>query len=530
MRVIVLHGRTRGQSNRMSATSTSKANTPSTGFTIRAAVLAAANIGALAMSFLLPLIIVRRLRPADFGLYKQVFQVLATMVAILGLHVSTSAYYFMPRHEEKKAQVAFNIILFYVGLGGLTSILFAMFPGIVSGIFKTADIRTLVPLIGLAVPLWLTSSVLDVIPVADKQVKLAAVFILSSQLLKTGLLVGSALVFGTVKSLLIAAITYGGLQCCVMAFYLWRRYGAFWRQFDKQLFKAQLANSLPYGFGALLFNLQDDLHNYMVSHYFDASVFAVYSVGCFDLPLLNVLLDSVGRILIPELARLEMAGNNQAVAEVWSSWVRRLALLFVPAYAYLLLMRREFIVALFTLQYSAAIPIFAINITTILLRVLITGPVLRAFSQYRYFRLRLCIFLLPANWVSIYVGIKIAGPVGAISAVVLVQLLDAAITLAAVGRAVSLSFRAAPVAAWIARIALASAAAGICAYLVRASLGQAGNLLVLAICACVFGLVYLALAFASGAVTRSERAELRSVFNRLYRSGYAKLGLLSAEG
>ena len=514
----------------MSDTRTREASPAGTGFTIRAAVLAVANIAALAMSFLLPLIIVRRLRPAEFGLYKQVFQVLATMVAILGLHVSTSAYYFMPRNAEKKAQVAFNIILFYVLLGALTSIVFAMFPGMVSGIFKTSDIRSLVPLIGLAVPLWLVSSLLDVVPVADKQVKLAAVFILSSQLLKTGLLVASAIVFGTVRSLLIAAIVYGGLQCGVMAFYLWRRYGAFWRQFDGQLFRAQLANSLPYGIGALLFNLQDDLHNYMVSHYFDASVFAIYSVGCFDLPLLNVLLDSVGRVLIPELARLEMAGNHEAVADVWSSWVRRLALLFVPAYAYLVLMRREFILALFTPQYSAAIPIFAINITTILLRVLITGPVLRAFSRYRYFRLRLCIFLLPASWLSIYGGIKIAGPMGAISAVVLVQLLDAAITLGAVSRAVNLSFRPARIGIWIARISLASAGAGICTYLVRASLREAGNLPALVICACVFGMVYGGLAFLSGAVTRSERAELRAVFNRLYRSGYSKLGLLSAEG
>jgi O-antigen/teichoic acid export membrane protein len=514
----------------MSATTTRQANPSSTGFTIRAAVLAAANIVALAMSFLLPLIIVRRLSPADFGLYKQVFQVLATMVGILGLHVSTSAYYFMPRHEEKKAQVAFNIILFYVGVGALTSIVFAMFPGIVSGIFKTGDIKALVPLIGLAVPLWLVSSLLDVVPVADKQVRLAAVFILSSQLLKTGLLVASVIVFGTVRSLLIAAVVFGGLQCCVMTFYLWRRYGEFWRQFDGQLFKAQLSNSLPYGAGALLFNLQDDLHNYMVSHYFDASVFAVYSVGCFDLPLLNVLLDSVGRVLIPELARLEMAGNNQAVAEVWSSWVRRLALLFVPSFGFLLLMRREFILALFTPQYSAAIPIFAINITTILLRVLITGPVLRAFSRYRYFRLRLCILLLPASWLSIYAGIKIAGPVGAITAVVLVQLLDAAITLAAVRRAVNFSFRPGPIAVWIARISVASAGAGICTYLVRASVSNAGNLTILVICAGVFGLAYGALAFLSGAVTRSERAELRVLFNRLYRSGYAKLGLLSAEG
>ena len=498
------------------------------GFTLRAATLAAANVIALVMSFLLPLIIVRKLSRADFGVYKQVFQVLATMVAILSLHVSTSAYYFMPREPDKKAQVVFNVIVFYAALGILISLTFALFPGIVSGIFKTGEIRGLVPLIGLAVPFWLVSTLLDVVPVADRQVKLAAIFILSSQLLKTGLLVVSAVVFGGVKAILIAAIVFGGLQCFVMFVYLQRHYGAFWRRLDVHLLKAQLANSLPYGLGALLFNLQDDLHNYMVGHYFDASVFAVYSVGCFDLPLLNVLLDSVGRILIPELARLELEGNYKAVAAVWLSWVRRLALLFVPAYAYLLLMRREFIVALFTSQYSAAIPIFAINISSILLRVLIAGPVLRAFTRFRYFRLRLCLFLFPLSWLSIYAGIKLAGTIGAISAVVLIQLLDSAITLGAIRRELGLSFRVRAISGWSLRVLIAAGGAASCTYLFKAALGDLGSLVCLVLCSAIFGLFYTGLAFVTGAVTGSERAELRAVFQRLYRSGYSRLGLMSA--
>jgi O-antigen/teichoic acid export membrane protein len=508
----------------------SRTSETNSGFTVRAATLAAANIIALAMSFLLPLIIVRRLSRTEFGVYKQVFQVLATMVAILSLHVSTSAYYFMPRQPEKKAQVAFNVIVFYVGLGALISITFALFPGLISGIFKTGEIRELVPLIGLAVPLWLVSTLLDVVTVADRQVKAAAVFIVSSQIVKTGLLVGSALVFGTVRSILIAAILYGGLQCIVMLLYLHRRYGAFWRHFDGELLKAQLANSLPYGLGALVFNLQDDLHNYMVAHYFDASAFAVYSIGCFDLPLLNVLLDSVGRILIPELARLELAGDYEAVATVWLDWVRRLALLFAPAYVFLFIMRREFIVTLFTSQYARAVPIFAINITSILLRVLITGPVLRAFSRFRYFRLNLCLLLLPLSWISIYAGIKVAGTIGAISAVVLIQVLDAAITLGAIHRALNLSFRVSATPGWVARILLASGGAGIITYLVNASVADLGNLARLAVTSAVFGLFYTVLAFLTGAVTGSERAELRALLQRLYRNGYSKLGLSSAGG
>src|SRR5215813_14618388 len=70
--------------------------------TKRAAMLAAARIVAFAMTIPLPLVLVRTLSQSEFGLYKQIFQILMTVLALAGLQVNMSVLYFLPRNPDKK--------------------------------------------------------------------------------------------------------------------------------------------------------------------------------------------------------------------------------------------------------------------------------------------------------------------------------------------------------------------------------------------------------------------------------------------
>ena len=54
---------------------------------IRAALLAAAKVVGFALALPMPLVLVRTLDQTEFGLYKQVFQILQTSLTLLGLHV-----------------------------------------------------------------------------------------------------------------------------------------------------------------------------------------------------------------------------------------------------------------------------------------------------------------------------------------------------------------------------------------------------------------------------------------------------------
>src|SRR5438105_2949797 len=174
------------------------------------------------------------------------------------------------------------------------------------------------------------------------------------------MMTGAAVLVGSVHAIVVAAVVQGALHCLIMFVYLHKRFGRFWGAFDWPLFKAQLANALPFGIGGLAYGMQADLHNYFVSHYFDPDQFAIYAVGCFQLPLLGMLFDSVTSVLLPEVARREAKADYQGIIAVWAAAVRKLALFFLPAYALLFVVRHEFITTLFTQTYAAASPIFAI--------------------------------------------------------------------------------------------------------------------------------------------------------------------------
>src|SRR5205085_2398162 len=135
---------------------------------------------ALALALVLPLLLVRKLSQRDFGLYKQSFQILSTMLSVLVLQMSASAYYFIPREPTKKGQIAFNVLLFYVAIGTVVVICFALFPHRITSLFQSNDLQPYVPLIGLAVLLWLIASNMEAVVIAHGGVRTASGFIAAS--------------------------------------------------------------------------------------------------------------------------------------------------------------------------------------------------------------------------------------------------------------------------------------------------------------------------------------------------------------
>lgn len=497
--------------------------------TKRAAWLAAARILAFAMTLPFPLVLVRTLSQSEFGLYKQVFQIMLTVLALAGLGVNMSVLYFLPRNPDKKPQIALNVLAFYAVLGSAVAVLFAVFPGVVTVVFKGDGLVPHMPLLGLAILLWLLATVLEVVAIADNDIRSASIFILVTQLTKSALMMLAAVLFGSVHAVVVAAVLQGVLQCAIMFGYLHKRFGRFWSAFDWPLFKAQLANALPFGIGGLAYATQGDLHNYFVSHYFDPDQFAIYAVGCFQLPLLGMLLDSVISVLLPEVARREAAADYQGIIELWAAAIRKLSLFFIPVYTLLFIVRHEFITVLFTKNYSAAAPIFAINLLNILLYICVPTSILRSFDKLKFLRLKLSLVMIPIGAVALYVGIHSAGLVGAITAVVIVQTLDLAILVLAIARRLQMSPRDLRRFAPILRTVAAASIAAAATFGVKLLVTGWSSFVALAVCSTVFVTVCLIAAFATGALSAAEKIEIRGTLLTFYRAGSKRLGLSTTE-
>lgn len=481
--------------------------------TARAFLLMFAKGTAYVLGFALPLLLVRRLSQHEFGLYKQVFLIVSTALTVLPLGFGLSAYYFLPRESgERRNAVIFNILCFHALVGGAAVLLLWARPSLLGSIFGSADLAAYAPLVGLVILLWMTSLFLEIAAIAGHEAKMASVFIIGAQLTKTSLLVAAAAAFGSIRSLLYAALAQGVIQNLVLLAYLCSRFPRFWRSANWRIMRAQLSYALPIGAAGLIFGVLIDMHNYIVSYRFGATAFAIYAIGCFSLPLVNVVGESFGTLLIPHISRLQKEGATREIIIVTAQTMRKLAFVYFPLYAFLIVAGREFITVLFTAQYLASWPIFVVHLTTVPFFVLITDPIMRAHAEHRFFLLKVRSVTVVLLFLALWFGTLRFGLVGAISIMVAFSLADRLVETAKAWSIIGVKWSDAVLLKDLGKVAVAALAAGAMTAVVRVFVVSQQPLIALMICGLAFAVFYAGLIWLLGIVSPEER---QSIGNRL---------------
>lgn len=488
------------------------AESPSTGssLTARTSWLIFAKSLAFVFGFALPLLLVRRLSQTEFGLYKQAFLVVGTAAGILPLGFSMSAFYFLPREREKRGAIVFNIMLFNSLVGGLAVLVLLVRPGLLGLIFNSSSLVPYAPHIGLLILFGIVSYFLEIGAIANQESRLSTIFIIAAQVTKVALLLTAVMIFGSIRALLYAAIIQGALQTTALLLYLRSRFGPFWREFDWSVTRAQLAYALPIGFAAILYIVLNDLHNYFVSYRFGPAAFALYAIGCFSLPLIGIIGESVGSVMIPHVSQLQKEGKTQEIIRVTAGAMRKLSAIYFPLYALLLVVGRELIAFLFTKQYLGSWPIFAINLTTLPFLILIADPIIRAHAEHRFFLLKVRAVTIVVLFAALWFGTRYFGLVGSISVMVCVHVVDRLIEAFKAWRVVGVTWRDIVLLKDVGKVGVATLAAGSLAAVVRLFAVGGQPFLVLVLCSIAFGCAYLAFMWLLAVPTTEEREALRN--------------------
>jgi glycosyltransferase involved in cell wall biosynthesis/O-antigen/teichoic acid export membrane protein/2-polyprenyl-3-methyl-5-hydroxy-6-metoxy-1,4-benzoquinol methylase len=485
--------------------------------TMRAGIYMMAKTAAFALGLALPLMLVRRLSQHDFGLYKQVFLIVGTALSILPLGVGMSAYYFLPRERERQGQIVFNIMLFYLFMSGAACLVFVLRPQLLGDFFHSQELAEYGPLIGVVILLWVVSSFLEIIAVARQEFKLASFFVIGSQLSKTLLLLASAILFTSLRALIYAATLQGVIQICILFVYLRSRYGAFWRSFRWSVMREQLAYALPLGVAAVIIGVKSDIHSYFVANQFDAATFAVYAIGCFQLPFISIISESVGSVMIPRVSYLQKYNRQREIIDLTAKMMRKLSAIYLPLYILLLLVGREFITVLFTPQYLASYPIFAINLTLIPLAIFTSAsdPVIRAYAEHRYFLLRARVVLLVLLVAALWYGTSRFGMIGVISIAIGMSLVERLVSLIKAGQILQVKRGDLRLLKDVGKVGLAATTAGAVTVILRATMSEANPFVILVLCSAAFTILYLAVVMSFNVLTVDERETINRQLSRV---------------
>ena len=477
------------------------------------ALLMSGRMVAFAATFFVPVVLARILSQAEFGTYKQLFLIYGTLYYVAQLGMAESLFYFLPSASRQGGRYVANAMLWLGAIGlGCFLVLDAAAPAVAAWLNNPA-LTSHIGSIGTFLWLMLASSVLEIAMVARGRYLLASTCYGVSDVLRALVFVLPALVFRRIDVLLAGAVVFAIVRLVATLVYLTRTFAADLRP-DTGAWRGQLRYTLPFGIATVMEICQANLHLYAVSYYVDAATFAIYAVGCLQIPIVDLIATSAGNVMMVRMGEVLRDGARSPATRlvIWRESSRHLALVLVPLVALLLVSAHALIVALFTTQYAAAAPIFMIWSLAILPAIFMTDAALRAHAQTRFLvvlnAIRLGVIAVCIPW-----SIATFGLAGAVVLTVVAAFLTKFLALMGVARV--LGVRTTALVPWtsLGSIVLGAAMAGVIAAGVLTALGGS-TLSALALTAAVFAGVYLALIWRLGVLTARERL---AIIERLHR-------------
>ena len=229
----------------------------------------------------------------------------------------------------------------------------------------------------------LMGSALEIVMVARKRFRWATVSYAASDVARGILLISFALMTRRLEWVLFAGLVFFAMRAAAFIWYLRSEFPGALR-FDTQLLKQQFMYTVPFSLYVLIDMVQQNYHQYAVSVYFDVATFAIYSVGCLQIPLADFLASPASNVMMVRMGEEIREGRRNHLLPIWHDTSRKLALVFIPTAALLIVNAHRIITLLFTDRYAASVPIFMLWSLTVISSIFQTDGVLRVFAETRF--------------------------------------------------------------------------------------------------------------------------------------------------
>ena len=345
---------------------------------VQSIILTAARAAGFLITFGIPLVLVRVFDQDGFGLYKQLFLIVGTAVPILNIGLYASIFYFVPRDPGDGQRYILQALGLLTLTGALAAVLLAVNAGWLANAFGAPSLRQYAPLLALCILLATPTEIFAAPAVVDRRPMLAAWMMTGSDIVRAVLIIGAALVIGTISSVLWATILSATFRGAWMLWYLRARTSLPPRPPSRIDLAAQLRYSLPFA-AAVVFEIGlARFHEYFVAANVSSAEFAVYAVGILQLPVLGMLVQSVVEVMLISSAAAYKSGDQASLRRVWHVSLQRLAVAIVPCWALAEVVAPELIALLFGADYTAAIPVFRLFTLSVLLWMIVDHGILRA--------------------------------------------------------------------------------------------------------------------------------------------------------
>lgn len=352
-----------------------------------------------------PIILVRIFTQTDYGLYQQALVIGTVLAALLGFNFAHNLFYFYPTAKDKNEQTKL-ISQTYFGLWGVGLLLLLVFILGRPLLFKYVESEFFKEIF-LFIPFFVIFTILnrsfDNIFVIEGKAKIAMYYYSINRFIRGFFVLGAALIFNTPMAVLWSLIIYLSIISLFLFSYLFYHYKISPFKWDKQLFRKQFKYALPFGLSGVVGAIGNYADKLIMTTFLPTKDFAIYSVGNFRLPFIELLYNSVGNVILPQISKYstEVDGKIKAY-QLWRKMILKNMIVTIPVIVFSMGYATEIITLLFGDQYEESANVFRILILMFTMQMFGFGYILRGFGITKP--------IFPANVVKMLVSIGLGIP------------------------------------------------------------------------------------------------------------------------
>jgi O-antigen/teichoic acid export membrane protein len=332
-----------------------------------------------AVVLLSPLLLVRILSVGEFGSYREFMLYVAFIGPLVTFGVARSLPYLLPKYPEQERIWVTQTVLFILATS--TIAITAIF--LLGNLIRTNTSFDFVTALQLYIFFSINLDFIELYWLGKKRTDYVLYYSSGRLLARTVVVIIAAFLSQDALTIVYSLVVLETLRCLIV---LW--YSNYRRWFTSKITRASLSRQasyfLPLGSGAIVETLNANAGSLFVSTMIGAEALAFYAIGMFATPVVDILRGAIADVIFPDIVEIRSADPKDALplwrrATVWYCFLLFPAAILFSYYA------DAIVTVLFTDQYAAAIPVFAVFALLIYLYCFDFHLPLRVQNANRYF-------------------------------------------------------------------------------------------------------------------------------------------------
>jgi len=360
------------------------------------------------------IVLARLFTQEDFGTYRQVLFIIGIIITLIEFSIPKSLLYFVPKSQNQQDKEAFisQSYLLLTFLGVLSSIILYINSQYIAEKFNNLLLSDLLKYYSpVIVFLVMSQNFFSSMLISLDKYKYASYSYVFVGMPNIICVLISAYLGLTLQKILILSVFVIAAQYLVLHILTYKLSINLFHLPNLKRIQAQLKYILPLGFTIISGLISVQLDKFVISLYFTAATFAIYSVGAMQIPFIGNLFEGVNAAILPKITEYHINNNKTDIELLCRRAIRKISLIALPIFCFLFFFAHNFIALLYTEKFSAAVPVFRIYLFSIFLKISLCGIIILGTGKTNII-LKTSIFTLTLNVILNFIFVKMFGLIG----------------------------------------------------------------------------------------------------------------------